>query len=207
MAIKLCGIYKITNHKDGIYIGQSKDIINRSRVYSNCSCKSQAKVYNSIKKYGWSNHNLEIICLCGEDELDRLEAYYIQLYNTFNTSHGLNLLSGGNSLRKHSDESKLKMSNSRKGVKLSEAHKDKLKGKRGHQNYIRTDDHKKKLSIPKTQETKDKIRNSKIGKNHSIEHKKAQSEGRRNMSEEMKDKYRKPWTEARWQAYYKTKNK
>ena len=46
------GIYKITNPKNKVYIGQSKDIIKRWYYYKTLHCKSQIKLYNSLLKYG-----------------------------------------------------------------------------------------------------------------------------------------------------------
>lgn len=57
----MIGIYKITNPKGKVYIGQSWDIKDRKRVYQRCECKGQQKIYNSIKKYGWKNHIHEIV--------------------------------------------------------------------------------------------------------------------------------------------------
>lgn len=85
------GIYKITSPTGGIYIGQAIDIENRFTKYRNLSCKGQTRLYNSFIKHGVKNHTFEIIHLCNEEELNYWEDYYVKLYNTFNTPHGLNL--------------------------------------------------------------------------------------------------------------------
>ena len=105
---RICGIYKITSPSGKIYIGQSKDINLRIIYYKNARCKCQQKLYYSILKYGWDVHKFEIIHKCQELELNDLEAYYIKIYDSFNTEHGLNLTTGGNHY-KMSDETKLKI--------------------------------------------------------------------------------------------------
>ncbi len=109
---KICGIYKITNPKNKIYIGQSVDILHRFICYKNKtkSIKHQHRIYNSLLKYGSEKHKFEIIHECTTDKLNDLEIYYINLFNTFNSEHGLNLKSGGNYCV-FSDEVKLKMRN------------------------------------------------------------------------------------------------
>lgn len=125
--MKICGIYKITSPTNKIYIGQSIDIITRWKKYYNLNCKQQPKIYASLKKHGASNHNFEIICQCDKSELNNLEKYYIDLYKTFNTKSGLNLLNGGN-LNKFSEETRLKMSLSKIGKKriVTKEHRENL---------------------------------------------------------------------------------
>ena len=78
----MIGIYKITNPKGKIYIGQTWDLTNRENTYSRYNCKGQRKLYNSFKKYGWEQHIFEILKVCSDDtiqtELDDLEIYYLQ---------------------------------------------------------------------------------------------------------------------------------
>jgi group I intron endonuclease len=62
--IDMVGIYKITNPKGKIYIGQSVDIEKRKYYYQALHCKKQTMLYNSIKKYGWDNDWVyEKVCL------------------------------------------------------------------------------------------------------------------------------------------------
>ena len=47
----MIGIYKITNPKEKVYIGQSIDIEKRwKRYYYTLNCKSQTALYRSLKK-------------------------------------------------------------------------------------------------------------------------------------------------------------
>lgn len=93
--MKICGIYQVTNPKGKVYIGQSIDCFSRKKTYQTASCKSQERLCNSIKKYGWENHKFEIIHECEESRLNELEIFYIKKFNCFNSETGLNLRSGG----------------------------------------------------------------------------------------------------------------
>lgn len=111
----MIGIYKIVTPSGKIYIGQSVNIERRILCYKRLDCKRQLGIYNSLLKYGVDNHKFEIIEECSIEELNNKEVFYIKLYNTFNTKHGLNLRDGGKHFNKMSDESKIKLSNSLKG--------------------------------------------------------------------------------------------
>ena len=84
----ITGIYKITNSNKECYIGQSIDIKKRESFYKNLDCKSQPKLYESINNLGWDNHIFEIIIECEESELNTLERYYQEQYNSI--KNGLN---------------------------------------------------------------------------------------------------------------------
>jgi group I intron endonuclease len=79
----MIGIYKITNPKGKIYIGQSVNIESRKRVYSyfNSYKNSIGPVLtNSFKKYSWKNHIFEIIEECSIEQLNERETYWKQYY-------------------------------------------------------------------------------------------------------------------------------
>lgn len=92
---KTCGIYKITSPSGKIYIGQSINIEGRLRNYEKSQAKRQPRLLRSLLKYGFENHKVEILHVCGKHELDSWEIWYIDLYDTFGTIHGLNLQAGG----------------------------------------------------------------------------------------------------------------
>lgn len=128
-------IYVHTLTLDGRkYIGQTNDIHSRWKpsAYKTCT-----KFYNAIQEYGWNNFTHEIIYdNLTLEEANELEEKLIAEYDTIN--NGFNLDSGGlNHL--HSQETKDKMSKTRKGVPKSEEHKkaisEALKG------YERTPEH------------------------------------------------------------------
>src|SRR5205814_567379 len=94
----MTGIYKITNPKGAVYIGQSKDIDERHRQYRLYKCKCQVKLYHSLKKYGYENHTFSIVHQLPDDidkiSLDNLECVYIDQYKSLSFSM-MNLRSGG----------------------------------------------------------------------------------------------------------------
>jgi group I intron endonuclease len=123
---KICGIYKITSPSGGIYIGQSVDVIRRKWEYASLKCSDQPRLYNSLKKYGWKEHVFEILHMCCEDKLNKMEEYYVKYYDTFNTEHGMNLTNGGGHF-KHSEETKQKISKARMGITYSNEIIEKIK--------------------------------------------------------------------------------
>jgi len=88
----IIGIYKITNPKGKIYIGKSKDISCRKKTYMYLNSVG-TKIKNSIKKYGWEQHNFEIIEECTLEQLNEREIYWIKYYDS--TNCGLNIGLGG----------------------------------------------------------------------------------------------------------------
>jgi hypothetical protein len=75
------GIYKIISPNGKIYIGQSINIEQRwSKDYKTLRCKTQPKLYNSLKKYGFENHIFEVIEECEEFKLLERETYWKTFY-------------------------------------------------------------------------------------------------------------------------------
>lgn len=109
--ICMIGIYKITSPSNKIYVGQSTDLKKREENYKNLRCKGQRKLYNSIKKYGWKNHKFEIIELQEDlNILNEKERSYYDLYSE--KCEMLNIIiPGKEGNRKHSEETKLLISN------------------------------------------------------------------------------------------------
>lgn len=117
--MKKIGIYKITSPSGKIYIGQSVDIENRFKTYLRYSCKSQPKLFASLKKYGSENHKYEILHICTKEELSMQEKYYVDLFKSFESNNGLNVRDGGGNVAKLSEEQKIKISKSLTGKKHS----------------------------------------------------------------------------------------
>lgn len=92
-------VYKIANPKGKLYIGQTKNFKNRMYNYKNPDSNSIGrKLYNSIMKYGWDSHKVEVLETLEDsanlqERLDTLEILYIDQYNT--VKQGLNLTHGG----------------------------------------------------------------------------------------------------------------
>ena len=160
----MIGIYKITSPSGKIYIGQSVEISRRKSYYKNLKCNRQPKIYSSLKKYGWDKHKFEVLCECKREELNDLEVYYIELYQSFNSEFGLNLQAGGN-VKTQSEETKLKISMANKGRPITEENKRKI-GEANRNRIV-------------SEETKEKHRNRMLGKPLSESHKKAAIEGRK----------------------------
>jgi group I intron endonuclease len=108
----MVGIYKITNPKGKIYIGQSVNLKKRKRNYSLLSqTKGQPLIHHSILKYGWENHKFEIIEECSIEELNQKEIYWMSFFNCI--EEGLNLKEGGYNIGKHHPQTIIKMRNTK----------------------------------------------------------------------------------------------
>lgn len=149
--MRLCGIYKITSPSGKIYIGQSVHIAKRIKYYKIASCKGQQKLYASILKYGWFNHEFQVLHICDESQLNELEEHYIKVFDSFDTKHGLNLDSGGN-VKKQSEETKRKRSASLKGRVFTDEWKRKIgeksKGRMIGYKHSETTKEKMRLNTP-----------------------------------------------------------
>lgn len=191
----MIGIYKITSPTNKIYIGQSIDIDKRFNDYRLLHCKTQTKLYNSIKKYGHENHIFEIITTCEIDQLNELERYYQDCYNVISrqglncvltkssdrsgeiseeTRKKLSIVNKGNKKGlgfKHSEYAKLKISEAHKGNKYSLGIKHSEE-----QNLQKSLRQKGIPHKPHSEESKLKMSESKKGKKHSDETKRKISE-------------------------------
>ena len=131
-------VYKHTLKETGqVYIGQTNNIKNRWKpsAYKNC-----IKFYNAIQKYGWDNFEHEI--LANEltlEEANELETKFIIEYDSINNGFNLNT-DGDNKLA--SQETKEKMSKTRKGIPKSEQHKQAIS--EALTGYKQTEEHKKR---------------------------------------------------------------
>lgn len=92
-------IYLITNKINGKrYVGQTRTAlkVRMSKHYSDAKCEPGVTgIDAAIRKYGQENFDVRVLCECPEDQLDRLERYYIEVYNTYNSNYGYNLTPGG----------------------------------------------------------------------------------------------------------------
>ena len=115
---KTSGIYKLTNPNGSVYIGQSWNIKNRIKTYRSLDCKKQPKLYNSLIKYGFDSHKVEILCELpfdlSQDVMNEFERTYWLFFNECNFNM-LNLKEPGSN-GKYSEESRKKMGKHRIGV-------------------------------------------------------------------------------------------
>lgn len=114
----MIGIYKITSPSGKIYIGQSINIKKRIRSYRYSSNCKQRRLKFSFDKYGIDNHQFTIVEICSVDQLNERERYWQDFYNVIGDD-GLNcvLQKSNNKSGFTSDETKSKISKSRKGIK------------------------------------------------------------------------------------------
>lgn len=111
------GIYMLKNNADGkVYIGQSKDVFKRKseHFYSlRKGCHYNLYLQRAFDKYGESGFSFIPMEFCSIGDLDDKEVYYINLYDSINRDNGYNL-KGGGSRPLLSDETKRKLSETRK---------------------------------------------------------------------------------------------
>jgi len=121
-------VYKITSPTNKIYIGSTVNIKRRIYLYKVLHCKNQTKLYNSLKKYGFDNHKFEIIWKGELENMLKNESLLGLKFNVLDKSRGLNckLPKLNDGICSYSSETIKKMSNSRKGVKLSQETKNKI---------------------------------------------------------------------------------
>jgi group I intron endonuclease len=176
--VPIIGIYKIISPSRRIYIGQSVDIERRKQEYKNIKCKGQPKLYNSLLKYGWDNHLFEIVEECTLEQLNEREIYWGEYYNVLN--NGLNC-----SLGKSGGKQSLKTISKRaKSIKLAFDNME-VDKKEDRLNKILTSRPKKYQKSnkirkihpsrgPISDEIKNKISKSTLGKSKKIGYKQTQ---------------------------------
>jgi len=141
------GIYKFTNPKGKSYIGQAVDIERRHQMYKQLNSDSVGpKFLNSLKKYGYENHKMEILEECNLEQLDEKEYFWKKEFiNENGWDNALFFRLKDKKGGKHSLDTIEKMRNAKLGKKYS-------------------DESKQKMKKPKTEEHKQKISESKKGK-------------------------------------------
>ena len=168
--MKKVGIYKITSPSGKVYIGQSWDIEKRLKVYKNIDCKGQRKLHNSLLKYGYLNHKIEIVHQLPidveQDILDNYEILYIFQYSSVGIDL-LNIKLGGRG-GKNSEETKKILSD-----KFSQEHyklyfSSIMKGRKNSLGRKISEQHKLKISAanknkPKTEKQRIVAKNRMMG--------------------------------------------
>ena len=114
----MIGIYKITNKKGKVYIGQSILMEKRWNSYKSLNCQNQVRLFRSLQKYGISEHIFEVVEECAVEELNTKERYWQDFYEVLGKK-GLNCKLTGTADKsgKHSEASKQKMVETRTGQK------------------------------------------------------------------------------------------
>jgi group I intron endonuclease len=138
-------IYEFVNNiNQKVYVGQTVDYKKRIRDHKfnyNKGLKNTL-FYNALRKYGWENFSINIIEECSDKLLNEKEIYWIEEKKSL-YPNGYNMLEGGNQTR-HTDISKQKLSEGRKGIKFSESHIENLR--KSHLGYVMPEEQKRKIS-------------------------------------------------------------
>lgn len=152
------GIYTIKSLKDNkILVGQSTNIFSRlsqHKFHLRNNTHDNRHLQSAYNKYGVDNFQFEGLVVCEEQYLYSEENYWCNLLNTHNHKFGYNIKpTNPNGNYRHSEETKLKIS-------------EKLKG------YKHTDEFKKNCSFrmighKKSKETLERLRTSCTGKKHT----------------------------------------
>lgn len=108
----MIGVYKISNIiNNKVYIGQSVDIQRRFsehiRMLDN-KCHYNKHLQASYNKYGKDVFLYEVLCVCDATELDAIEVFFINYYNSMNSECGYNKESGGSINKSVSTETREK---------------------------------------------------------------------------------------------------
>lgn len=206
------GIYQIKSEINGkIYVGSAINLKGRKLNHFSYLKRGEHEnrhLQRHVNKHGLNVLKTSIIEFCPKEKLIEREQYYMDLLKPeFNMCP----IAASNLGLKHSEETKKRNSESQKGKKLSEEHKQKIR--EGNIGVKRSEETKKRLSLANrgrkhTEETKQKMRELHIGKNnwnygkhHSEETKRKISEGNkgntnwvgRRHTEETKRKMRLSW--------------
>lgn len=101
-----CGIYKITNIKNGkIYIGQSINIERRWKRHLSASKNPKSHEYNAplhidMRKFGDEAFKIEVLEECVQEKLNEREKYWIEKTEAFQFGYNNSFNTGCNKLSK-----------------------------------------------------------------------------------------------------------
>lgn len=103
--LKFTGIYLIKNTiTKNCYVGQAKNIASRIQQHLGSAFSMPTKDYNTplhaaFRKHGIDNFELEVLQKCDYDELNKLEQYWVSVYDCF--KNGYNQTAGGKQSIRH----------------------------------------------------------------------------------------------------------
>ncbi len=119
-----CGVYEIVNlHNDKRYVGSSKDL--KAREYRHFSgSQSNPHMQYAMKKYGKEKFVFKVLEYVREDDLLKVEQFYI---DTLNPEYNICRVAGNRLGVPMSDEAKAKISEALKGRATSLETREKLR--------------------------------------------------------------------------------
>lgn len=157
------------------YIGQTiQRLQQRKHVHISYAINKRTNVYfhRAIKKYRPKNFSWKILAKCNNiNELNKLEIFYINFYDTF--KNGYNLTTGGRNC-KLSKETKRKISISHKKENLSKEARQRMSAAKKKENLSKKTIQRMSIArqgIRLSKKTKKKISLAMTGKKLSNEHK------------------------------------
>ena len=176
------GIYCVINSTNGKrYIGQSKNVWRR--LNDHISSLNRGTHRNIHLQRAWNLNGCDsfgysILKVCDVSELDKLESYFIDYYNTMNNKFGYNLETGGNKNKELSKETRDKISKSRLGRDtMSNEAKTKMSGR------LKGNQIRKGKKMP--EDNKQKLIQAHIGNKYTLGYKHTE-ENKKKMSETRK---------------------
>lgn len=140
-------VYIHTNKINGKkYVGQTGQKPESRWGSNGANYKDSPYFYSAIQKYGWDNFDHEIMKynLTKQEACD-LEIKLIKELNTMNENNGYNLTEGGEGA-KHSERTRKKISELRKGIVFSEEHLKNLAEALRNRNYTHSKETIEKIS-------------------------------------------------------------
>ncbi len=168
-------IYKAVNLVNNkVYIGQTVSSLQRRKKghLANAKNGEDTYFYNAIRKYGPDSFIWEIIDYTFSlEEQNEKEKYWIKEYKSTNRKYGYNMRDGGEAGGSPNEETKKRMSNAKKGKKMSEEFKQLKRELMLGNTYL--------LGHIHSEETRKQIGISNTGKRHSEETRKKISETKR----------------------------
>lgn len=180
-------IYKVTNITNNkAYIGQTIYSIEKRKAQHIANTKAgrcNCYFYKALRKYSENNFTWEIVTTCNtKKELNTLEIYYIEYFDTYNNGYNLTIGGNGNTGLKMSKETKQKMSDAGKGRTVSSETKQKLSAiRKGKDNPMYGKHH--------TPETKQQMSIKRKGENNPMYGKQLSEETKQKISNTKKEKH------------------
>lgn len=148
-------VYRHITPSGKMYIGITRLSLQARWRYGN-GYKNNPYFFHAIEKYGWNNIKHEVL-LEGltEEQAELAERLFIGYWDSTNRNKGYNIEGGGNLNKEVSDETRKKMSESKQGDKhpwrgRRHTEESKRKMSKSHTGKVFSDEHRAKLSKVKS---------------------------------------------------------